>query len=302
LDKHNEESITLGSRSSKLAIAQTDLVRSELHSIGINSKIMKLSSKGDIDRSVPLYKLKGTGVFVEELNSKVLDGTVSAVVHSAKDVPSSIHQDLEISAVLKRSSPEDVLVSSDPLDRLPEGSRIGTSSIRRMRSLACSNQKIKVVDIRGNVDTRISKLKNGEYDGIVLARAGLERLGIDETSYSLSTDEFVPAPNQGIICIISRRNSEISRIMNKISDEQTMQEMKFERMVVEALDLGCSVPAGILCRKESDRYVLTVRFYSLNDSRSIFLKNEIKGSEDIEAVVGNIRSIFPDDFGYRLGR
>ena len=302
MDRHDWEKITLGTRSSNLALAQTDLVRSELLSYGISSEIIKLRSRGDIDRNSPLYEMKGTGVFVEELNSKVLDGTVSAVVHSAKDVPSSIHPDLEISAVLQRASPEDVLVSRTPLDNLPEGSRIGTSSIRRMRSLACSNQKIKVVHIRGNVDTRISKLKNGEYDGIVLARAGLERLGINETSYPLPPDEFVPAPNQGIICIISRRNSEISRIMNKISDEQTMQEMKFERMVVEALDLGCSVPAGILCRKDSDRYVLTVRFYSLNDSRSIFLKNEIKGSEDIEAVVGNIRSIFPDDFGYRLGR
>ena len=158
------------------------------------------------------------------------------------------------------------------------------------------------MDIRGNVDTRINKLKRGEYDGIVLARAGLDRLGITETSYSLPLDDFVPAPNQGIICVISRRNSEISRVMNKISNEQTMQEMRFERMVVEALDLGCSVPAGILCRKESDRYLLTMRFYSLRDNRSIFLKNEIKGSEDIEAVIGNIRSIFPDDFGYRLGR
>lgn len=263
---------------------------------------MKLSSKGDIDRKVPLYKMKGIGVFVEELNMKVLDGTVDAVVHSAKDVPSSIDPGLEISAVLERASPEDVLLSKYPLDRLPEGARIGTSSIRRIRSLYCSNQKIKVVDIRGNVDTRINKMKNGEYDGIVLARAGLDRLGIKETSYSLSTDEFVPAPNQGIICIITRRNSGISDIMNKISSERTMQEMRFERMVVESLDLGCSVPAGILCRKESDRYVLTARFYSLNDTRSIFLKNEIKGSEDIESVVGNIRSIFPDDFGYRLGR
>lgn len=302
MDHYGDEIIMLGSRSSDLAIAQAELVRSELLSLGIVSEIVKLSSSGDMDRSVPLYSMKGTGVFVEELNRKVLDGSVSAVVHSAKDVPSSIHPDLEISAVLERASPEDVLVSRFPLNGLPEGAKIGTSSIRRIRSLACSNRKIEAVDIRGNVDTRINKLKRGEYDGIVLARAGLDRLGITETSYSLPLDDFVPAPNQGIICVISRRNSEISRVMNKISNEQTMQEMRFERMVVEALDLGCSVPAGILCRKESDRYLLTMRFYSLRDNRSIFLKNEIKGSEDIEAVIGNIRSIFPDDFGYRLGR
>ncbi|WP_393971650.1 hydroxymethylbilane synthase [Oxyplasma meridianum] len=302
MNKHDEEDISLGSRSSHLAIAQTKMVRSELLSLGINSKIVKLSSKGDIDRSVPLYRMKGTGVFVEELNNKVLDGTVEAVVHSAKDVPSLIHPDLEISAVLERAPPEDVLISKFPLGELPEGSKIGTSSIRRIRSLVCSNQKINAVDIRGNVDTRISKLKKGEYDGIVLAKAGLERLGIKENSYSLPTDEFVPAPNQGIICIISRRNSEISRIMNKISHEQTMQEMRIERKVVEELDLGCSVPAGILCRKESDRYVLTVRFYSLKDRRSIFLKNEIRGPEDVDAIVDNIKVIFPDDFGYRLGR
>lgn len=301
MDKDSELSITLGTRSSDLAMSQTGIVRKKLLSSGIKSTVLKLRSRGDADLNIPLYKMKGNGVFVDELNSKVLDGTVDAVVHSAKDVPSVIDSGLEISAVMERASPEDVLISAVPLHRMPEGAIIGTSSIRRIRSLECSNRNIRTADIRGNVDSRIRKLKTGEYDGIVLAGAGLERLGINENSYPLPLDEFVPAPNQGIICVISLKNSNISRLMKTISHEQTMEEMRFERMIVESLDLGCSVPAGILCRKEIDRYVLTVRFYSLNDRRSIFLKNEVKGYEDVEAVVDNIRSMFPSDFGYQLG-
>ena len=299
---HKTESIiTLGTRSSDLAMSQARLVRSGLELAGIDSTIIKLSSRGDMNRSTPLYEMEGNGVFVDELNSRVLDGTVDAVVHSAKDVPSSIDPGLEISAVLKRASPEDVLISSVPLESMHKGATIGTSSVRRMRAIVMANPHIQAVSIRGNVDTRLRKFKNGEYDGIVLARAGLERLGIDENFYLLPIDEFVPAPNQGIICVISRKNSDVSGIMRKISHEQTMEEMKLERTIVESLELGCSLPAGILCRKESDRYVITVRFYSLNDSRSIFLKNEVKGLEDVESVVDNIRSMFPQDFGYRLG-
>lgn len=293
--------LILGTRGSRLAVIQAEQVRSSLESIGYRAEIRKYTTSGDRDRNSPIYRMSRTGLFVDELNSLVSSGTVSFAVHSAKDIPSVIPDSLEISAVLPRASYRDVLVSNSSLETLDPWSVVGTSSRRRISELNAIRKDLTVRDIRGNIDTRIRKLNQGEYDGLILAQAAIDRMGIDVNHFVLSERDFIPSPNQGIIAVTSLKGSEASSLLKKINHPETFDAFRYERALMTQLKLGCSTPAGILCRKVSGDNILTARFYSLRTDEFREYETRIKSDSDVSKIAEEIRRTLPEAYGYGFG-
>lgn len=216
--------IKIGTRKSRLALAQTEMLIKTLKNRFPNVEIetVYISTTGDKTLDKPLAALGGKGVFIKELEMSLLSGETDVAVHSAKDLPTKIADGLEISAVLPRGSYGDVFVTRNNFE-IKDGFVIGTGSLRRKLFAEKIYPNAKFKDIRGNVDTRLKKLLNGEYDALVLAKAGLERLdlcnGEDYTVTPFDADEFLPAPCQGIVAIESRKNSEVSKMLAEISDK-----------------------------------------------------------------------------------
>ncbi len=279
--------VILGTRNSELALIQAESVKTALELEGHDVEIKTFSSKGDSNRNIPLYRMSSTGVFVDELNERVVNGEIDIAVHSAKDIPSSMHDSLEISAVLKREDYRDLLISRTPLEKMTAEDKLGTSSIRRIRQVKTVNANVKISDIRGNIDTRIFKYMSGDYSGIIMAKAAYNRMKLDIEHFELSEDQFLPAPNQGIIAIVSRKGSSKSDIARSINDTKTYSDMENERYLVKKLNLGCSKPVGILCESG----IIKTRFYSLKSDEYIDLNFKVLDMESItdkirEAIVG----------------
>lgn len=239
----------VGTRGSNLAIAQTEKVCKKLNELGVECEIKTVQSLGDVMTDRGLYEMPAIGVFVKKLDMMLLDGKIDIAVHSMKDMPSEREEGLETSAVLPRDSPYDALVSRYRLDDMPEGAVIGTSSVRRryqfLNYVGKRGVKVKIKDIRGNVDTRMQKFRRGEYDGVILAEAGFERLKLDIDYERLDRDPFVPSPRQGIIAVVARRGSEESEILKQIDDPETGIEAELEEEVLKVIGGGCSLPVGV---------------------------------------------------------
>ncbi|MCW3141617.1 MAG: hydroxymethylbilane synthase [Methanophagales archaeon] len=252
----------IGTRGSKLAILQTEKVCERLKELGYEPTIKTVRSLGDVRTDRGLYEMPEKGVFVKKLDMLLLEGKIDLAVHSMKDIPLERDERLETSAVLPRDSPYDALVSQYRLDEMPDGAIIGTSSVRRkfqiLNYTAEKGVKVRIKDIRGNVDTRIKKFRRGEYDGVILAEAGLERLGLDIEYERLDCDPFVPSPNQGIIAVVTRKGSDESEILNAIDDPDTRIEAEVENEVLEVIGGGCALPVGVHAKVSEDKIVLAV--------------------------------------------
>ncbi len=285
-------SLILGTRKSKLAMIQAEKVKNALVAEGYDIEIKGYTSRGDSVNSVPLYKIGSTGVFVDELNNLIINNEIDFAVHSAKDIPSKIDDRLEISGVLKRDDCRDLLISDYDLYSLDDRV-IGTSSMRRIKELKTLNNRIKIRDIRGNIDTRISKYTDKEFDGIIMAKAAYDRMDLQLNHTTLSVDDFIPSPNQGIIAIVSKKDSGISKIIRKINDKKTLSEMNIERSIIKALNLGCSMPVGILAQDNN----LMTRFYSLNSEEYKDMHFDLNGNIDdiINIIMEEI-----GDYGYKI--
>ncbi len=246
------EKIVVGTRGSKLALAQTEKVVRRLKEAGYEVEIRIIKSAGDIMKDRPLYEFKGMGAFVRTLELALVDGEIDIAVHSYKDVPSVRVEGTSIAAVLERDSPCDVFISKDgtTLEEIKDGAIIGTSSLRRRAQLKWYRPDLRFENLRGNVDTRLRKLKEGLYDAIVLAEAGLIRLGLAEKIWyqKLDPEIFVPPANQGIIAVETRKGEE--NLVTFMNDEKTALEAEVERAVIRELGIGCAVPAGIYARYE----------------------------------------------------
>lgn len=269
--------IKIGTRKSRLALAQTEMLIKTLKNRfpNIEIKTVYISTTGDKTLDKPLAVLGGKGVFIKELEMSLLSGETDVAVHSAKDLPTKIADGLEISAVLSRGSYGDVFVTRNNFE-IKDGFVIGTGSLRRKLFAEKIYPNAKFKDIRGNVDTRLKKLLNGEYDALVLAKAGLERLdlcnGEDYTVTPFDTDEFLPAPCQGIVAIESRKNSEVSKMLAEISDKNTMLSFETERQVLHSLNADCSTPVGAISKVENDRITLSL---------SADCKKTVSGTDEI---------------------
>jgi hydroxymethylbilane synthase len=256
----------IGTRGSKLAILQTEKVCERLRELGLGYEIKTVQSLGDAITDRGLYEMPSEGVFVKTLDTMLLAGKIDLAVHSMKDIPLERDERLETSAVLPRDSPYDALVSRYRLADMPDGAVIGTSSVRRkyqfLNFVEKKGVEVKIMDIRGNVDTRIKKFKRGKYDGVILAEAGLERLNIDIEYERLARNPFVPSPGQGIIAVVTRKGSEESEILKEIDDAKTRVEAEVEKEVLKVMGGGCSLPVGVHahCKGEAVELAVYVGF------------------------------------------
>jgi len=237
----------IGTRGSALALAQTRIVSAMLEERcpGMSIEVREVRTMGDRVTDRPLASLGGYGAFTKELDQRILAGEIDAAVNSLKDMPVDLTPGTELAAVLPRGPVEDVLLSNVPLDELPAGAVVGSSSVRRRSILLWRRPDLDVRDLRGNVPTRIRKWKSGEYDAIVLARAGLVRLGIEERYHILDPEVFTPAVGQGAIAIVCAAGSEHLPCLRLLDDRKTRMEVEAERFILRALGGGCSVPIGV---------------------------------------------------------
>ena len=255
-------SLRVASRGSALALAQAALAVQALQQQdpALRINYVQITTEGDVDRSTPLSILGGRGVFVRGVEDALLEGRADIAVHSMKDVPTELAPGLTIGAVLPRGDARDVLVASGGrrLADLPAGARVGTSSQRRVAMLALMRPDIEAVEVRGNVDTRSRKVMDGELDGVLLAAAGLERLGrLAEATQLFDAQEFVPAPAQGIVAIECREDDEaVLALLATIDDARTRTAATAERAFLRALGSGCTLPVGAYARLDRDLVVL----------------------------------------------
>lgn len=243
--------IKIATRKSALALWQANHVRALLqqaHS-GIEIELVKIVTEGDRITDRPLAKIGGKGLFLKELERALLDGSADLAVHSMKDVPADMMAGLVLDTVLPRANPYDALVSRDGrlLAELPSGSRIGTSSLRRQSMLLALRPDLEVMDLRGNVDTRLRKLDEGQYDAIILACAGLQRLGLGERiTETLSGPGWLPASTQGIIGLQCREgDAETKAMIAPLADQDTAIVAFAERAVARVLEASCQVPLAV---------------------------------------------------------
>ncbi|MFD9222538.1 hydroxymethylbilane synthase [Streptomyces sp. NPDC060064] len=260
-----ERALRLGTRRSKLAMAQSGQVAQAVRQLtGRAVELVEITTYGDTSRE-HLAQIGGTGVFVTALRDALLRGDVDFAVHSLKDLPTAQPDDLALAAVPLREDPRDVLVARDGLtfDRLPNGARIGTGSPRRMAQLNAyarsHGMAIETVPIRGNVDTRIGYVRSGELDAVVLAAAGLNRIGrIDEVTDFLAVDFVLPAPGQGALAIeCAAANADLTAALAELDDPSTRAAVTAERSLLAALEAGCTAPVGALADLLADGQVVT---------------------------------------------
>ena len=277
------EKVVVGTRGSKLALAQTEKVVKKLKEAGYEVEIRIIKSAGDIMKDKPLYEFKGTGAFVRTLELALIDGEIDIAVHSYKDVPSVRVEGTTIAAVLERDSPCDVFIARDgsTLEDIKEGAVIGTSSLRRRAQLKWYRPDLRFENLRGNVDTRLRKLNEGLYDAIVLAEAGLIRLGLAEKIryQRLNPEIFVPPANQGIIAVETRKEEE--DLVDFMNDEKTALEAEVERAVIRELGIGCAVPAGIYARYEG-KIRLICQILSVDGTEEVRIEEELNPNTAVE--------------------
>lgn len=245
------EKIVIGTRSSKLALWQAEYVKAELEKkypeLTVELKLM--TTKGDKILDAPLAKIGGKGLFTKELEQAMLDGQIDLAVHSLKDMPTEVPEGLVITAITKRFDPGDAMVSNkyEHFADLPEGARVGTSSLRRRAQLLHVRPDLNIVDLRGNVNTRLRKLDEEDFDAIILAVAGLKRLGFgDRITEVLPREMMLPAVGQGALAIESREDDfEVRNLVAFLHDLDTSTATKAERAFLARVEGGCQVPVGV---------------------------------------------------------
>ena len=278
----------IGTRGSKLSLAQTNWVISELkeHTPDNEFDIVTIKTKGDTDER-PLFTIDQKGIFEKEIDRAVAEKQVDFAVHSLKDVPSELHESLIIASVPKRESSNDIFITKDgsSLKSIPSGSIIGTSSLRRAVQISRQRSDLVVKPVRGNIETRINKVLDGKFDGIVLAHAGISRLGLDVKFSILSTKDFPPSPGQGALAIVARSNdSELISILKKIEDIKSRKEIEAERALSDHVDSGCRFPVGALAKIDAETMNLVVAAYSVDGKKSLII--EKTGSIDDPKILG----------------
>ncbi|MFP4170652.1 MAG: hydroxymethylbilane synthase [Methanomassiliicoccales archaeon] len=272
----------VGTRGSDLARAQARELVEALRAIrpGLEVEVRVVRTTGDRVTDRPLSSLGGFGAFVKELDQRLLEGQVDVAVNSLKDMPVEPTPGTALSAVLPRGPVEDVLVPGIPLDDLPKGAVVGSSSVRRRAQILNLRPDLEVRDIRGNVNTRLSKLGNG-YDAIVLARAGLVRLGLQVDHEVLDPTRFVPAPGQGAIAGVTREGE--SDLLEGLNHRPTWEQVRVERALLKALGGGCSVPIGIWASGEGRLRVIGVAL--AEDGSTAARVDRVIDPEDGEALI-----------------
>ena len=271
----------VGTRGSKLAVIQSKWVIGQLQEKYPEYKfeMCKIKTQGDIQKDMPLEIIGGKGVFVKDIQKALLDGTIDIAVHSIKDVMARLPEGLTIAAIPIRENPQDVIISASGLElnQLPEGSRVGTSSLRRGLLVKEIRPDLNILPIRGNVETRINKMKKGEYDAIVLAAAGLHRMGDEfkkQITHYLEADSFIPAVGQGALGIEVRKGSDAESLVKAIHHEETAYAVEAEREFLRRLNGNCKIPVAAHAYIDNGRIIINGTLAKDRNSKLYYGKKE----------------------------
>lgn len=285
--------IRVGTRASELARTQSGQVADALkQALGREVELVDVSTEGDRSKA-PVASFGSTGVFVSALRDALKRGDVDVAVHSLKDIPTTPEDGIELAAVPVREDPRDVVVARDglTLGELPVGSRVGTGAPRRVAQLEALGLGLDLVAIRGNVDTRIGKVRSGELDAVVLARAGLARLGrLDDVTETLDPLQVLPAPGQGALAVECRADDValVAAVRDALDDPRTRAAVTTERVVLAELEAGCSAPVGAMAEiaEGDDGEELWIRAVALSHDGSASVRRSHSGSPDDAVDVG----------------
>jgi hydroxymethylbilane synthase len=276
------QTLVIGTRGSSLALWQANHVTERLQGLHpeLQIEVRVIHTRGDLVRDRALSQVGGRGLFVKEIESALLSGEIDMAVHSLKDMTSEQPQGLRLGAILERADARDALVRRDSegqLQDLPQGARVGTSSLRRRAQLLAARPDLQVLDLRGNVDTRLRKLGEGDYDAVILAVAGLQRLGhTSAISQALPVDLMLPAVGQGALCVEVRAGDEqVDRLLASLDHPATRQATQAERAFLRRLEGGCQVPIGAHAEVVDDRLHLQGLIAALDGSRLV--RDETRG-------------------------
>lgn len=273
--------IKIGTRKSALALWQAEYIKDELQRLypGLTVELVHFNTKGDRILEKPLAEVGGKGLFTAELEAAMIAGDIDIAVHSLKDMPTELPEGLTLGAISKREVPHDALISPvyKTLDQLPQGARIGTSSLRRQAQLLHVRPDLKIEVIRGNVQTRLNKINSEGLDGVVLAQAGLKRLGLeDQITQVFTADEMIPAVGQGALAIECRADDdEMLAMLSHIDDESTRLAVEGERSFLNQLNGGCQVPMGVYGTIDKGQLTLKALIASL-DGKTVY-EGELSG-------------------------
>jgi hydroxymethylbilane synthase len=283
--------VVIGTRGSTLALWQTEYVAEQLRAAthDLDIQVKTIQTRGDLVRDRALSQVGGKGLFVKEIENALSSGEIDLAVHSLKDMPTEQPQGLTLGAILERADPRDALVVSGEsvsLDSLPPRARVGTSSLRRQAQLLAARPDLRVLDLRGNVDTRLRKLRQGQYDAVVLAVAGLVRLGrAGAISQALPVDLMLPAVGQGALCIEVRTDDEPTQnLISALDHAPTHWATVAERAFLRRLEGGCQVPIGAFAQMGHDQLRLRGLVAALDGSRLV--RDEIRGPAEQADVLG----------------
>lgn len=286
---------TVGTRGSKLALAQTNRTLQQIKQQrpDVDFKLKIIKTIGDKEHGKPLFSIDCKGIFEKEIDQEVVSGTIDFAVHSLKDVPIVEQQTgTVLAAIPKRDSPCDVFISTDKikLTTLPKGAVVGTGSLRRLAEIKYIRPDLNVEPIRGNVDTRIGKVRKGELAGIVIAEAGLERMNItNEITERLSLEQFPSAAGQGAIAVVAKEgNIEVIDVLRSVEDKAARAEITAERSLVLKLEGGCRVPIGAVGQANGNTLTLHGSIFSLSDRKKISAsaKGTLEQAEELGFKVG----------------
>jgi len=282
--------VRIATRKSPLALWQAEHVMACLQQVypGIEVELVKMSTQGDKILDTPLAKIGGKGLFVKELEQSLLDGRADIAVHSMKDVPVEFPPGLHLPVIMQREEPRDAFVSNNykNFGELPDGARVGTSSLRRQTQILARHSSFEIISLRGNVGTRLKKLDEGHYDAIILASAGLIRLGLEERiTDRIDTEQSLPAIGQGAVGIECRNDdADMIELISALNDEQTQICVSAERALNERLEGGCQVPIAGFAQLEEG--ILKLRALVGRTDGSEIIRGELKGKQEDALRIG----------------
>ncbi len=293
------QKLIIATRGSKLALWQSNHIKNILQEQNQNLEVSLnvIVTTGDKILDKPLSAIGGKGLFLKELEDAMLKGEAHLAVHSLKDVPTILPQGFTLSAITKREDFRDALLSFkyQNLEALPKNAIVGTSSLRRRMQISMLRPDIIIKDLRGNVDTRIKKLKNGDFDAIILASAGINRLGFNDNVkyyHNISLDEMIPSMGQGALGIEAINNNKIIKIVSKLQDNKSMIETTIERDFVDSLDGGCQVPIGVSAAFIDENNIEVRAILGLPDGSEILQDKQIVNKNNFT----NIGKIIGQEF------
>ena len=295
------EKLVIATRRSQLALWQSEYVKAQLQEFypDMQIELQEFVTKGDKILDVPLAKIGGKGLFTKELEMAMLEGTAHLAVHSLKDVPTQFEEGLQLAAVTKRFDPRDALLSNkySSIDELPQGAVVGTTSLRRRMAIKMLRPDIELKDLRGNINTRIAKLNAGEYDAIILAATGIQKLKIEnEVKYfnPIPTDVMIPSMGQATLGIETTNDPRIVELVSVLNDRDAHIESTIERSFVDALQGGCQVPIGVKATIIDENSIRVQAIVGLPVGTESISEDITADIEEFETIGQNLAQTFID--------